>query len=131
MHGCCYWIDFNECESGTPLCDENAFCVNTDGSFYCNCDIGYTGSGDIRNCSGIFTVIFLLTGKVIITCFADIDECVLGSDNCHDNATCMNSIGSYTCMCNDGFEGNGSHCISEFNCFPYDRKFINIYYRCE
>ena len=56
MFGCCYWIDFNECESGTPLCDENAFCVNTDGGFHCICDIGYTGSGDIENCSGMLTV---------------------------------------------------------------------------
>ena len=62
---------------------------------------------------------------IIGTGFADIDECLLELDSCHDNATCMNSIGSYTCMCNDGFEGNGSHCISEFSCLPYDTNFID------
>ena len=65
--------------------------------------------------------------------FADIDECVLELDSCHDNATCMNSIGSYTCMCNDGFEGNGSHCISECNCLPCDGEFMTLsiqYHRC-
>ena len=68
LFGCCCWTDFNECESGTPLCDENAFCINTDGSFYCNCHTGYTGSGDIGNCHGILIVrgvIFLLRGKII------------------------------------------------------------------
>lgn len=113
--------DFNECESGTPLCDENAFCINTDGSFYCNCHTGYSGSGDIGNCYGILTLcaIFLWRGIINgITICSDIDECVLKLDDCHDNATCMNSIGSYTCMCNDGFEGNGTHCISEFNYLP-------------
>ena len=56
---------------------------------------------------------FLLRGILLpLICFADIDECILGLDNCHDNATCTNSIGSYTCMCNDGFEGNGY----QFNC---------------
>ena len=56
VFGCCYWTDFNECESGTPLCDENAFCINTDGGFHCICDNGYTGSGDIGYCNGMLTV---------------------------------------------------------------------------
>ena len=59
--------------------------------------------------------LFKVPEIIIITCFIDIDECVLELDDCHDNATCNNTIGSYTCMCNDGFEGNGSHCISKFN----------------
>ena len=56
--------------------------------------------------------LFKVPDSIIITCFTDIDECVLELDDCHDNATCNNTIGSYTCMCNDGFEGNGS----QFNC---------------
>ena len=48
-----YYSDVNECLSGTPVCDENAFCINTDGSFLCNCTDGYTGSGDIGDCSGM------------------------------------------------------------------------------
>ncbi|XP_076814750.1 IgGFc-binding protein-like [Clavelina lepadiformis] len=35
--------DINECR--TNPCDENASCTNTDGSFVCRCNAGYTGDG--------------------------------------------------------------------------------------
>jgi hypothetical protein len=40
----------------------------------------------------------------------DIDECALGIDDCHVNATCTNVTGSYTCACNEEFTGNGVDC---------------------
>ena len=40
---------------------------------------------------------------------AEIDECA-GENDCHDNANCTNTVGSYNCSCNGGFEGNGTHC---------------------
>ena len=49
----CYYLDINECESGSPVCDENAVCNNTDGSFECSCVEGYSGSGDIGDCTGM------------------------------------------------------------------------------
>ena len=36
----------------------------------------------------------------------DIDECSLEND-CHLDATCKNTKGSYNCTCKDGFEGDG------------------------
>ena len=41
--------DVNECE-GVNGCHENAMCSNTDGSYACTCDQGYTGDG--RQCEG-------------------------------------------------------------------------------
>ena len=42
------------------------------------------------------------------------NECIKGADWCHDNATCNNIQGSYTCTCNPGYNGNGFCCASKF-----------------
>ena len=41
---------------------------------------------------------------------ADIDECVETPGVCHQNATCINSNGSFSCQCNDGFTRDGEEC---------------------
>ena len=40
----------------------------------------------------------------------DINECSTGNDDCHINATCLNTEGSFTCSCNMGYTGNGRDC---------------------
>ena len=37
--------DVNECRIGTHSCDENARCINTPGSYQCECNTGFTGDG--------------------------------------------------------------------------------------
>ena len=40
------------------------------------------------------------------------DECA--SDNeCHANAQCTNTAGSYTCACLDGYAGDGKNCTGK------------------
>ena len=78
--------DIDECSTG-GVCDDNAECVDTAGSYECTCSSGYTGDGH--------------------TCL-DIDECL--SDPCDENATCTNNIGSFSCHCHTGFVENGSVC---------------------
>ena len=38
------------------------------------------------------------------------DECALSGSQCHSNATCHNTDGSFQCTCNNGFSGNGTMC---------------------
>ena len=42
--------DINECSNTEDNnCDENAICTNTNGSFTCQCETGYTGNGTTCN----------------------------------------------------------------------------------
>ena len=40
----------------------------------------------------------------------DVNECEEGTHSCHGDATCTNTIGSYSCSCVDGFSGDGKQC---------------------
>lgn len=42
--------------------------------------------------------------------FADVDECVEGTDSCHIDAICQNTPKSYKCICKSGYTGDGKHC---------------------
>ena len=35
------------------------------------------------------------------------DECTEGTDDCVEDATCMNTAGSFTCLCPPGYSGDG------------------------
>ena len=49
---------------------------------------------------------------IFLSTFIDIDECELGMTDCHENSTCVDTFGSYLCICNSGFSGNGTDCLS-------------------
>ena len=51
-----YWFttshltDINECSDSNGGCDDD--CINTIGSFYCECDSGYTLQTNGKTCNG-------------------------------------------------------------------------------
>ena len=51
----------------------------------------------------MFTVIYI----------SDADECTLSTHNCDGSATCSNTVGSFTCTCNSGFNGDGLTCTGK------------------
>ncbi|XP_046832865.1 multiple epidermal growth factor-like domains protein 8 isoform X2 [Vespa crabro] len=63
----------------------------------------------------------------------DVDECDLGLHDCHPNAVCTNTHGSYSCQCKRGFNGDGKENCTK-TCYE---KCINGYcseapdYKCE
>jgi hypothetical protein len=86
-NGC---VDINECSSNTDYnCGDYSYCINTAGSYYCECDPGFYN---------------VMSNPY--TC-ADIDECATGANNCGTRATCFNTIGSYYCECEAGYEYDG------------------------
>ncbi|KAK0091776.1 hypothetical protein PV326_002712 [Microctonus aethiopoides] len=63
----------------------------------------------------------------------DVDECDLGLHDCHPNAVCTNTHGSYSCQCKRGFNGDGKENCTK-TCYE---KCVNGYcsespeYKCE
>ena len=50
--------DIDECRSEFHTCDSNAMCVNTNGSFECDCKDGFTSDGN-NDCIGEYSVVTL------------------------------------------------------------------------
>ena len=42
--------------------------------------------------------------------YTDTDECAEDSHICDENATCINTIGTFKCECNNGYIGDGKTC---------------------
>ncbi|XP_059210044.1 LOW QUALITY PROTEIN: complement component C1q receptor [Centropristis striata] len=94
--------DIDECQS--QAC-EHDLCVNTHGSYTCACKSGYQ----------------IVDGKC-----SDIDECT--QTRCEHR--CSNSIGSFSCYCNEGFilSEDGHSCVDNDECVrkPCQFQCINI-----
>ena len=70
-------------------------------------------AADMASCSKL--ELLLLCYYFCAFFFQDIDEC--GTDrihaSCHANATCVNTPGSFQCVCRPGYSGDGANCQSE------------------
>ncbi|XP_065193564.1 uncharacterized protein LOC135824790 [Sycon ciliatum] len=87
--------DVDECsDASLNNCADPAIavCLNTHGSFACECANGYYGDG--RICK-------------------DVNECTYTPSPCHEHANCNNTLGSFTCTCKNGYHGNGLHCQAD------------------
>nr|XP_033783767.1 signal peptide, CUB and EGF-like domain-containing protein 2 isoform X3 [Geotrypetes seraphini] len=49
-------------------------------------------------------------GSFLPPAATDVDECSRGTDDCHPDAICQNTLRSYKCICRPGYQGDGKHC---------------------
>ena len=107
----CCLLDTNECKEHSSGCTQ--ICNNTPGSYFCTCHAGYIVDSNNHTCNGECSIILAAfslttTSQSII---ADINECATGNGGCEQN--CNNTVGSYDCSCNVGFQlGNDYHACS-------------------
>ncbi|XP_070546532.1 mucin-like protein [Ptychodera flava] len=79
-------FDDNECLSEQGTCNQT--CINTLGSYYCECRQGFHLNEDKHSCD-------------------DIDECSHHGNRCARYARCINLPGSFDCQCLPEYHGNG------------------------
>ncbi|XP_075758393.1 adhesion G protein-coupled receptor E1-like isoform X2 [Pelodiscus sinensis] len=84
--------DIDECAQDPLPCGPNASCQNTDKSFVCECESGYSSSRRVSGKRGIAP----------LDC-SDIDECSHNPSPCGPNSNCTNTQGSYNCTCRPGY----------------------------
>ena len=132
--------DIDECKDDLlNMCDRDANCFNTDGTYTCECKEGFHGTGfnvDLGSWRSAY-------GKSSIErgCF-NINECKTSRTDCDPNATCVDLEGLFRCECNTGYHGSGDKCFDDdecklgtHNCDPMKSICINVemptQWRCE
>ncbi|XP_004710075.1 epidermal growth factor-like protein 6 [Echinops telfairi] len=85
--------DIDECASGEAICPYNRRCVNTFGSYYCKCHVGF----ELKYIRGRYDCV-------------DRNECAANTHTCSFHANCLNTQGSFKCKCKQGYKGNGLQC---------------------
>ena len=98
-------------------------CAHHTSSFIFSVYLTYVTNSTVasRNCcfncelSNAWQIFFLKTYLHQLVCdCADIDECVTKNGGCAAEATCSNTVGSYTCTCSTGYTGDGTTCAGKF-----------------
>ena len=137
--------DIDECAHGIDECDlegDRAWCNNTIGSYECYCKDGYYGDGfsctnsdecgsvcegeacDYNECNSagdagetcMYDCWPLCSDPTEIGIHMNVSDGWWGSHQCNELAVCNDTIGSYDCFCNWGFEGNGYNCTDVDEC---------------
>jgi len=95
-------LDVNECTQTDANCEDNTYCLNTEGSFVCKgchqtCDGCHgPGAADCTACSPGYTSDHT---EESIGC-VDINECLTSDTSCPGvGEKCVNTIGSFKCDC--------------------------------
>ena len=90
--------DVNECDEGDNACDINADCSNVNGTYFCQCQSGFTGNGFV--CFGTHR---LLLWHIIWLNLEDapLVECMYLAFTRMSGESYRRRLGSLLCLCDD------------------------------
>lgn len=90
--------EIDECELMPTMCSHGT-CMNTPGSFECQCKHGYVYDINSHQC-------------------IDENECLRVPNPCEGNAQCTNLPGSFECRCPEGYKHGSSYldCVDIDEC---------------
>nr|XP_022296650.1 mucin-like protein [Crassostrea virginica] len=124
--------DINECDLENMPCEQ--LCENTEGSFQCSCGPGYILNNDKTSCEECESPYYgrncnltcqcgpgavtcdIVSGCVCRAgwrgrdCDQDMNECIIDPVVCGLSKLCVNTEGSYKCVCPEGFHSIGEEC---------------------
>ncbi|XP_012935927.1 uncharacterized protein LOC101854936, partial [Aplysia californica] len=130
-------VDIDECNTENKFCKQK--CANSDGGFSCSCYTGYKLQADQTSCSACQHPYYGEDCKSICdcnghgtcdsvrgcicsdgwkgeSCSQDVNECAEKEQPCPDNQVCSNTVGSYTCSCDEGFATVNGTCLDINEC---------------
>lgn len=106
-----------------PISQAMAECIDTPGSFICECRQGFEGDG-LQNCSNV-NECEKKTNNCHVSVLADHSECagIRNTDDCvtyrssaQSQASCSDTEGSFFCECKTGYQGSGAQCNNIDEC---------------
>uniref|UniRef100_A0A8C9URD4 EGF-like domain-containing protein n=1 Tax=Spermophilus dauricus TaxID=99837 RepID=A0A8C9URD4_SPEDA len=96
--------DVDECKQNPRICKGRSTCINTQGSYTCQCLPGFElNPEDPKLCT-------------------DVDECSSGQQQCHQSTICTNTLGSYQCHCRPGWEAQSKKSLTRENTYVDECK---------
>lgn len=112
-------VDIDECKESPGPCGNDTKCINTNGSYYCNCLDGYANSKSKVNFTGF-------DGQC-----QDINECIdfQYANICGHTGICHNLLGSFRCDCRFGYTNDSithKSCVDINECNDAEKNGENL-----
>jgi hypothetical protein len=118
--------DVDECLVANGGCGHH--CTNTEGSFDCSCQTGFSLGPSNLDCHGELTCKRYECLHPASFHFADVDECLSSNGGCAH--TCTNTEGGYECSCRSGYllgeENRTCVDVNECSDSPCNHTCVNI-----